>query len=223
MSKNSTNKSHGRAPLSKESVIIPAVKLADAGGIELLSMRKLGQALGVEGMAIYYHFANKEALIDGMVDSVHAEIEVPQVNQEWRLAMRTRAVSALSALTRHTWAAPIMESRRNPGPASLQLVDATIACLLEAGFSIDSVAHILSVLDAYTFGFAQQLRSPTESVVQEVQMGKDILAQFPFDMYPYVGQMITEHVAKIGYRSMDEFEFGLDLILESITRLKTAQ
>jgi AcrR family transcriptional regulator len=212
-----------RAPLDKESVIRAAIKLADEGGLVALSMRKLGHALGVEGMALYHHFANKESLIDGMVDSVHAEIAVPTIADHWRVAMRARAMSALNALSRHMWAAPIMESRHNPGPASMQLIDATIKCWLNAGFNIEMVAHIISVLDAYTIGFAQQLRSPTDSIEQEAQMGKDIMAKFPFDLYPHVGRLVSEVVAKAGYRSVKEFEFGLELILDAIAQLEPAK
>jgi AcrR family transcriptional regulator len=222
-SKKTSDKPLNRAPLGKESVTRAAVKLADEGGLEALSMRKLGNALGVEGMALYHHFASKEALIDGMVDSVHAEITVPTLSNGWRVAMRARAMSVLNALSRHTWAAPIMESRKNPGPASMQLIDATVKCWLNAGFSIEMVAHIISVLDAYTIGFAQQLRSPTESVEQEAQMGQDIMAKFPFDLYPHVGKLVSEVVAKAGYRSVKEFEYGLDLILDAIARLEPAK
>jgi AcrR family transcriptional regulator len=223
MSKKTGDKSLHRTPLTKENVIVAAVKLADQGSTESLSMRKLGHALGVEGMALYHHFANKEALIDGMVDSVHAEITVPLASHDWRRAMRERAMSALTALSQHTWAAPIMESRKNPGPASMQLIDATVKCLLDAGFSIDMVAHTISVLDAYTIGFAQQLRTPTESVEQEAAMGKEIMAQFPFDLYPHVGRLVAEFVVNAGYRSIKEFEFGLDLILDGIARLEPSK
>ncbi len=221
--KKTSAKPLSRAPLDKESVIRAAVKLADEGGLEALSMRKLGHALGVEGMALYHHFAKKEALIDGMIDSVHGEISVPTIADDWRVAMRERAMSALNALARHPWAAPIMESRQNPGPASMQLIEATIKRLLNAGFNIQMVAHIISVLDAYTIGFGQQLRSPTESIEHEVQMGKDIMAKFPFDLYPHVGRLVSEVVSKAGYRSVKEFEFGLDLILDAIARLAPAK
>ncbi len=222
MSKKPNNKSTRKAPLNKESVILAAVKIADEGGIEALSMRKLGKALGVEGMALYHHFPNKEALIDGMVDSVHAEVEVPADNQDWRVAMRRRCLSALEALSRHQWATPLAESRHNPGEASMRLIDATVKCLLRAGFSIQTVAHIISLLDSYTFGFAQQLR-PSESVEQSAQMGKDIIAHFPFGQYPYVGMLVTEHVSKAGYRTKTEFEFGLGLILDGIVKLEPSK
>ena len=219
-SKKTGTKPLNRQSLDKESVIRAAIKLADEGGLEGLSMRKLGRALGVEGMALYHHFVNKEALIDSMVDRIHGEISVPTITNDWRLSMRERAISALKALSRHTWAVPIMESRKAPGPLSMELIDATIKIWLKAGFSIEMVAHLVSVLDAYTLGFAQQLRSPTGSIEEEAQMGKEIMANFPFDQYPHVGQLVSEVFVKAGYRSLKEFEYGLDLILDAIARLE---
>jgi AcrR family transcriptional regulator len=137
-----------RVPLTRERVLDAALSLADQGGIESLSMRRLGQELGVEAMAVYYHFANKDEVIDGIVDRVHAEIEVPGGTSDWRSAMRRRALSARDALARHPWAPALMESRRNPGPASLRHHDAVIGSLLGAGFSMDLVAHAYSLLDS---------------------------------------------------------------------------
>lgn len=211
-----------RVPLHKEGVVLAAVKIADEVGIEGLSMRKLGQVFGVEAMALYHHFASKETLIDSMVDSVHAEIEAPRDAADWNVSMHRRAVSAVKAVSRHRWAAPLMESRQNPGPASMRLIDATVACLRRAGFSIGMVAHTLSILDAYTFGFAQQLR-PGETVEQSAQMAIDIMEHFPFDVYPHVGELISEHVINAGYRTISEFEIGLNLILEGIAQLQSAE
>ena len=222
VSKKGKNESVKRVPLHKERIVIAAVKIADEVGIEGLSMRKLGQMFGVEAMALYHHFASKEALIDSMVDSVHAEIEAPQDTDDWDMAMRRRAVSAVNAISDHRWAAPLMESRQNPGPASMQLIDATVACLRGAVFSIGMVSHALSVLDAYTFGFAAQLR-PAETVEQSAQMGIDIMEHFPFDMYPHVGELVTKHVANAGYRTVDEFDVGLNLILKGIAQLQSAE
>lgn len=217
MSSNNNRKSTTRTPLKKEQIVAAAVKIADESGIEALSMRKLGTVLGVEAMALYHHFTSKEVLIDYMVDSIHSEIELPQEADEWNMAMRRRAASAVEALSNHRWAAPLMESRQNPGAASMQLIDATVKCLRNAGFSADMVAHALSLLDAYTFGFAQQLRL-AETVEQSAQMGIDIMEHFPFDMYPHVGEFITDHVVISGYRTMDEFFYGLDLILAGISK-----
>jgi AcrR family transcriptional regulator len=219
MSMNKRPKTANRPPLNKERIVLAAVKLADEGGIDALSMRKLGDVFGVEAMALYHHFASKDTLIDYMVDSVHAEIKVPKLSDDWSTEMRQRAGSAVEAISNHRWAAPLMESRQNPGVASMTLIDATVKCIREAGFSIDMVAHALSLLDAYTFGFAQQLR-PTESIKQSAQMGIDIIEHFPSDMYPYVGELISQHVVKAGYRTMDEFYYGLDLILDGIAQLK---
>ena len=219
MSVGKRPKSANRTPLSKERIVLAAVKLADEGGIEALSMRKLGDVFGVEAMALYHHFASKDILIDYMVDSVHAEVKVPKLSDDWSVAIRERAISAVEAVSNHRWAAPLMESRQNPGVASMQLIDATVKCLREAGFSIAMVAHALSLLDAYTFGFAEQLR-PTETVVQSAQMGTDIMEHFPYDMYPYVGELVSEHVVRSGYRTMNEFHYGLDLILDGITHIK---
>lgn len=203
--------------LSPEKIVLAAVKIADDGGLEAVSMRKIGDACGVEAMALYHHFANKDELIDAMVDSVHAEIDLPKLGEDWQVAMRRRAISAVNAVANHHWASTLMESRQNPGPASMRLIDATVACLRKAGFSVGMVAHSLSLLDAYTFGFAQQLR-PAETVEQSAQMGKDIINHFPFDTYPHIGEFISEHVVKNGYRTMDEFCFGLDLVLDGIER-----
>src|SRR5579859_4619402 len=120
-----TRRARNRVPLSRERVLDAAMRLADQGGIESLTMRRLGQALGVEAMAVYYHFASKDEVVDGIVDRVHAEIEVP-VDIDWRSAMRVRALSAREALSRHRWAPSLMESRRNPGPASLRHHDTVI-------------------------------------------------------------------------------------------------
>lgn len=222
VSEKGKSKSAKRAPLDQVRIVLAAVKIADEVGIEGLSMRKLGQVFGVEAMALYHHFPSKEALIDSMVDSVHAEIEAPQATDDWSVAMRRRAVTAVNAVSGHRWAAPLMESRQNPGPASMQLIDATVECLRGAGFSIGMVAHTLSVLDAYTFGFAGQLR-PAETVEQSAQMARDIIERFPFDTYPHVGELVTEYVVNAGYRTIDEFEVGLDLILKGIAQLQSAE
>lgn len=222
MDQKGKTKSAKHVPLQKEQIVLAAIKIADEVGIEGLSMRKLGQMLGVEAMALYHHYASKETLIDSMVDRVHAKITVPQTGDDWIKAMRLRAVSAVQAISIHPWAAPLMESRKSPGPASMQLIDATVRCLRGSGFSISTVAHTLSVLDAYTFGFALQLR-PAETVEQSAQKGIDIMDQFPFDTYPHVGELVTEHVASSGYRTIAEFEVGLDLILTGIAQLQSTK
>jgi AcrR family transcriptional regulator len=208
-----------RPPLSRERVLHAAVALADANGIDSLSMRRLGQELGVEAMSLYHHVANKEALLDGMVDVVFGEIRLPSGADSWRTAMRKRAVAVRAALSRHRWAIGLMESRTSPGPATLRHHDAVIGCLRAAGFAIDLVAHAFSVLDSYIYGFALQERSlPFDTPEETSQLAQAMLAQFPVDEYPHLAELTVEHVLEPGYDYADEYEYGLDLILAGLER-----
>ena len=209
----------GRPPLSRDRVLRAAVALADESGIEALSMRKLGEALGVEAMSLYNHVANKSELLDGMVDAVFGEIDLPSVDAEWTTAMRQRAISARAALRRHRWAIGLMESRRSPGPATLRHHDAVLGCLRRAGFSIELTAHAYALLDSYIYGFALQEASlPFEGPEETAEVAREILAQFSLDAYPYLTELAVEHVLKPGYDYGDEFEIGLDLILDGLER-----
>ncbi|HEX2646573.1 MAG TPA: TetR/AcrR family transcriptional regulator C-terminal domain-containing protein, partial [Candidatus Dormibacteraeota bacterium] len=138
-----------RRPLNRERVLKAALALADEGGLEALTMRRLGQALDVEAMSLYNHVANKEDVLDGLVDIVFSEIETPCEDGDWRSAMRRRAISAREALTRHRWAIGLMESRSHPGPANLGHHEAVLRCLRDAGFTVALTAHAYSALDSY--------------------------------------------------------------------------
>ena len=208
-----------RAPLSRDQVLRAAVALADEGGIEALSMRKLGEAVGVEAMSLYNHVASKGDLLDGMVDVVFGEIGLPSEDVGWRAAMRQRAVSAREALARHRWSIGLMESRRSPGPATLQHHDAVLGCLRAAGFSIELTAHAYSLLDSYIYGFALQEASlPFDSAEEAPELAREIAGQLPADAYPHLTELATGHVLQPGYRYGDEFEIGLDLILDALER-----
>ena len=213
-----------RAPLSRERVLDAAVSLADAGGIEALTMRRLGQELGVEAMSLYRHVADKDDLLDGMVDLVFGEIELPPEDTDWRTAMRERAISVRGALTRHPWATPLMQSRSTPGPATLRHHDAVIGTLRSAGFPIALVAHAFSALDSYIYGFALQQRSlPFETGEETAELATAIMAQFPAGQYPHLVELTVEHVLQPGYDYGEEFALGLDLILDGLERaLRTA-
>jgi AcrR family transcriptional regulator len=213
----------GRAPLSRERVLDAAVALADTGGIDALTMRRLGQELGVEAMSLYRHVANKDDLLDGMVDVVFGEIELPPDGSDWRSAMRRRAISVRAALTRHPWATPLMQSRSTPGPATLRHHDAVIGTLRTAGFPIALVAHAFSALDSYIYGFALQQRSlPFETGEQTAELAESIMASFPADQYPHLVELTVQHVLRPGYDYGDEFEFGLDLLLDGLERARSA-
>jgi AcrR family transcriptional regulator len=133
-----------RLPLSRERILHAAVALADGSGSESLSMRKLGEAVGVEAMSLYHHVDSKDDLLDGMIDVVFSEIDLPS-GEDWKTAMRQRAISARRVLSRHGWAIGFMESRTSPGPATLRHHDAVIGCLRDAGFSIELAAHAFRV------------------------------------------------------------------------------
>jgi AcrR family transcriptional regulator len=208
-----------RTPLNRERVFEAAVALADQHGLDALTMRALGEQLGVEAMSLYYHVANKDELLDGMVDAVFREIELPTTAVDWKTAMRRRAISTRTALARHRWAVGALESSKQPGPANLRLHDSVLACLRETGFSVENAVHVYSLLDAYIYGFALQEKTlPVETPEQLAEAAENLRRQFS-DEYPHIAETIAEHVTK-DYDFADEFEFGLDLILDSIEHLR---
>jgi AcrR family transcriptional regulator len=213
-----------RRTLTRERVLAAALLLADKQGIEALTMRNLGQKLGVEAMSLYNHVANKEDLVDGLVDIVFGEIEVPCDRAAWKSAMRRRALSALDALTRHRWAAGLMESRTNPGPANLRHHESVLDCLRRAGFSVEMAAHAYSALDSYTYGFAVNQQSlPFDTGEQAAQVAGAILAQLEGGGFPRLAEIARDYVMKPGYSYAREFEYGLDLLLDSLERAQAAQ
>ncbi len=221
MNAQTASRARHHIPLTRERVLEAAIKLADRGGIDALSMRKLGQELGVEAMALYYHVANKDEVLDGMVDLVFREIDLPASGADWKAAMRQRAISVRDVLYRHRWAIGFMESRTNPGPATLGHHDAVIGCLRADGFDMAMAAHAYSLLDSYIYGFAlTKLNLPFDSTDDIVEMSQSMLAPFPDGEHPNLVAFITEHVMKPGYDYADEFEYGLDLILDGLERVR---
>ena len=205
-----------RIPLTRERVLRTAVDRADEGGLEALTMRKLGRELGVEAMALYHHFANKDDLVDGMVELVFEEVDLP-AGDDWRTAMRNRATSLRAAMARHRWAIGLMESRRNPGPASLRHHDAVIGTLRGAGFSVAMTAHAYSLLDSYIYGFAMtRMNLPFETGDEVADVATTMLAPFPDGAYPHLVEFISEHAMKPGYDYEDEFEYGLEIVLDGL-------
>jgi AcrR family transcriptional regulator len=206
-----------REPLSRDRVLRAAVALADQSGISSLSMRKLGEALGVEAMSLYNHVANKSDLLDGMIDIVFGEIDLPDGDGDWRAAMRQRAISARQVLRRHRWAIGLMESRTTPGPATLAHHDAVLGILRRDGFSVELTAHAYSLLDSYIYGFALQEASlPFGTGEEAAEVAQDIFGRFSAGQYPYLTELAMAHVVQPGYEYGDEFETGLDLILDSL-------
>ena len=211
-----------RAPLNRERVLGEALVLADTSGIDSLTMRNLGRELGVEAMSVYNHVANKEDILDGIVDLVFGEIELPPEGADWKPAMRERAISAHEALLRHPWATSLMQSRTKPGPATLRHHDTVLGTLRRAGFTVVLAAHAFSVIDGYVYGFAmQQMNIPLQTPEQVAEVGEGILRQLA-GSYPHLAEMITEHAMKPGYDYAEEFEYGLDLILDGLEEARNA-
>jgi AcrR family transcriptional regulator len=203
-------------------VLAAAVSLADADGIGALTMRRLGEAVGVEAMSLYNHVEGKSDLLDGMVDTVFSEIELPSPDGDWRSAMRDRALSARAVLTRHPWAVGLMDSRTSPGPATLRHHDAVLGSLRGAGFDVPMAAHAFSALDSYTYGFVLQETSlPIDSPEQTEEVATAMLERFPAEEYPHLAELTVEHVLRPGYDYGEEFTFGLDLILDGLERARS--
>ncbi len=207
-------------PLSKQRVVAEAIRIADNEDVDKLSMRRLANELGAGVMSLYYYVANKDELLDAMIDVVFDEIELPTDPAGWKAAMRQRAVSARQVLARHPWAITLMESRTAPGPANLRHREAVFACLRKAGFSVEMATHANWLLDSYVYGFALQEASlPFDTAEEFADIGEDVfMPQLPSDQYPYLNEAAATLLAA-GYDPADEFTFGLDLILGALEAL----
>ena len=206
-----------RAPLTAARVIAGAIDVADEVGMERLTIRKLARELDVKPMTLYHHVANKEAILDGMVDIVFSEISKPPEDCNWKMAMGRRSFSARNVLARHPWAVPLMESRTTPGPETLSHHDAVIGCLRRGGFSIEMTAHAYALIDSYVYGFAlQEANLPATGGEQMAELAKSIIKPLPAGEYPHLMELTAEHILQPGYDFGNEFEFGLDLILDSL-------
>lgn len=213
MTRRTTRK---RAPLTRDRVLRAALELADEGGTAALTMQRIGRRLGVEAMSLYRHVRNKDDILDGIVDLVFAEIEPPADRSDWRTVLRAQAISTRAALRRHPWAITLMESRLTPGPANLRTHEDTITVLLEAGCSAVMATRAYNLLDSYVYGFAlQEVNFPFGSAEELAAMSDEILARLQADEYPNSARVARELLTS-GFDYADEFEFGLDLILDAI-------
>ena len=219
MSKPVSESPHVRVPLSRERVLRGAVAVADADGIGSLTIRSLAHHLGVRPMSIYYYFANKSEILDSIVDVVFSEIDLPSVGGDWQSEMVRRAISARQVLRRHSWAIGLMESRKNPGPATLRHHDAVIGTLRAAGFSVEMTAHAYALIDSYVYGFALQEASlPFQGPDTVADVAEPMMRQFPVGEYPHLVELATEYILQPGYDFGNEFTFGLDVILDALTK-----
>ena len=221
MRRRSTSNPEPRPSLSRERVLHAALHLADERGIDSLTMRELGQRLGVEAMSLYNHVDNKDDLLDGMIDLVVSEIDLPSGNVDWREAMRRRAVSAREVFARHPWASALIDSRESSGPERMRYFDWVIGTLRRAGFSVELAVRAFSAIDSYVYGFGrQQLNiSAGEGDATPEEMAEAFLSAIPADAFPYLSE-VTEYMLRAGYDENADFEFGLGLILDGLERAR---
>ncbi len=206
-----------RRPLTAERVIVGAVALADEIGIDAFTIRKLADAIDVKPMTIYHHVPNKEAIIDGMVDYVFSEIDLPPSDLDWRSAVLIRSRSMRQVLAKHPWASPLMESRTSPGAATLQHHEAVLGCFRSAGFTLEATGHAYAVLDAFLYGYAlQEATLPATGGEEMAQFAAQIAHQMSPDEFPHLAEFTIEYVLQPGYDFGNEFEFGLNLILDGL-------
>ena len=208
-----------RARLTRDVVIGASIALADERGVELLSMRKIAEALGVEAMSLYNHVTSKDDLLDGMVDAVIGEVAVPEIGGDWKAELRRRAVSAHDMLLRHPWASMLIVSRINVGPNMLRYVDATVGCLMAAGFSHAETDHAWNALDSHIYGFTLLSANFPLAPSEYAKAARQFLPMLPPDKYPH-SRAITEEIIAGRHSGINEFTFGLDLLLDGLERLR---
>lgn len=221
MSANERDPGASGEGLSTRRVVAEAVRLADLEGVDGLSMRRLASSLGAGAMSLYHYVANKDELLDAMVDVVFDEVDAPPLDVDWRSAMRREAVSTQQVLARHPWAIGLMESRTSPGPANLRHREAVTACLRKAGFSVLMATHANWLINSYVYGYALQAASlPFDTADELADMTEDVyLPQLPPADFPYLNESAAG-LLEAGYDPTEEFAFGLDLVLDALEPLR---
>lgn len=205
-----------RARLTPDRILDAAMRLADSRGLSALTMRALADALAAKPMAVYHYFAGKEELLDALVDDVFSRIQDPQPGGDWRAEMTRRCHSARDVLGRHPWAVTLMESRTAPGPATLRHHDSVIGTLREGGFSVELTGHAYALIDSYVYGFAVQEAALPFDRSDVAEVAADIIDALPMHDYPFFAELTTAHVMQPGYDFAQEFDFGLELVLDGL-------
>ncbi len=205
-----------REPVTRDRVLDTALALADEAGLEAVSMRRIGKTLGVEGMALYNHVANKDEILDGIVERVLVEIPLPAVDGQWRAEMRTRAIAARRVFLAHPWAIGLLEARyAGSSPTRLQYFDAVLGCLRAAGFDATLAMRAFSIIDSFVYGFIlQEISLPFDDSDELQEVGDDLLRQMA-DAYPHLTEATVQAMAD-SWDYDEQFEFGLDLILGAL-------
>ena len=207
-----------RPPLNRDRILGAAVEIADERGVGAVTMREVASRLGVEAMSLYNHVANKDDILDGMIDLVVQEFDLPTDVGDWREAMRRRAVSAHEVFGRHPWTPMLLDSRGSSGPSALRYFDWVLGTLIQAGFSIDDAARAFSLLDSYIYGFGiEQINFSAEGDASPEERAEAMLEFIPAEQYPYLHRMAS-HAMEVGYDAEADFDFGLEIILDGLER-----
>jgi AcrR family transcriptional regulator len=208
-----------RLPLSRDRILHAALDLADEHGIESLTMRKLGQTLGFEAMSLYNHVANKDDVLDGILDLVLAETEPPSPSGDWDTAIRSSAISVHQALRRHTWGCALLMAPPRVRPARLRYMDSLLGRLRRAGFSAETTYHAYHVLDAHIFGFSLWQNSHSYTAAEVSDLVATFERMISADEYPYLHEHGKQHLTEGPHHDVSAFEFGLDFILDGLKKI----
>jgi AcrR family transcriptional regulator len=211
-----------RLPLSRDRILEAALALADESGIESVTMRKLGQALGFEAMSLYNHVADKDDVLGGIVGLVLREIDPPSATGDWDAAIRDSAISAHDALSRHPWAAGLMLLPAYVSPARLRYMDLLLGRLRDAGLSADVTYHAYHALDAHIFGFSLWQVGHSFKAADLPGLAEEFIQKFPLDDYPHLAEHFAQHLEEGEQHAVSAFEFSLDLILDGLAQLRGA-
>jgi len=215
-------RARSRHPLTREQILAAALELADEGGVEAISMRRLGQVLGFEAMSLYHHVANKGDVLDGILDLVLAETEAPSAEEEWDAAVRKSAISVHQAFRRHGWAATLVMSPTHIRPARLRYMDALLGRLRAAGFSADETYHAYHVLDGHIFGFSLWEASYSFTAEEVATFEQRFTQTITPETYPYLHEHAQQHFSEGSHHEVSAFELGLDLILDGLRQMHAA-
>ncbi len=224
---NSSNASGRRArktPVTREAALKAAVRIADTGGLEELSMRRLARELGCEAMSLYHHFAHKDAILDGMVEHVFEQFDAPRSGAQWRPALRERMRSMRRALLRHPWAVRLLDSRTTPLLVTLAHHDAVLGVLRAAGFSVQLSAVAYALLDSFVYGFVvTELSLPFRTSAEARRLAKSMLAQADTEQFPHLREFTEAHVLRPGYSFAAEFDRALELVLDALDARRASE
>jgi AcrR family transcriptional regulator len=209
-----------RPPLSRDRILETALALADAGGVEAITMRRLGDELGYEAMSLYRHVESKDDVLDGIVDLVLAETENPSLDEPWDDAIRRSALSVHEALERHPWATQLLMTPPRVRQRRVEYMDALLGCLRHAGFSAETTYTAYHVIDAHIYGFSLWLATYERARLTPEQVAK-LIREIPLDDYPHVREHRDQHLTEGPHRGVDAFSFGLDFLLAGLAKLRT--